>query len=261
MNKLLRNSGTQNAQDYNLALVGVLDVGKSALTVKYMTRRFINEYDPHLEDIYTKPENIDGQDVLVKVMDTYDKEGSNPDRYLRWADAFIVVYSITNRQSFESAQCYMEMISQYLQVNNKSAPMILAGNKMDLERYRQVSKGEGAAMADQFESQFHETTAAEEYEHVERVFREAVRQSQREQEQQAPLKPLFISEDKGALTSLLNPSGNATIARTSFRRSKSPSNPFSTKPGKDATPPPRKVGPSSSTFRIPAKLKDIFSKQ
>lgn len=129
-----------------------------------------------------------------------------------------------------------------------------------------MSKAEGSALADQFESLFFETTAAEEYDHVERVFKEAVRQIQREQEQQAPLKPLFISEDKATLTSLLNPSGNATIARSSFKRAKSPNNPFSTKTrkeagdGREVAQSSRKVGQSSS-FRIPAKLKDIFSKQ
>ncbi|KAL5003927.1 hypothetical protein ScPMuIL_017383 [Solemya velum] len=44
--KVLQRSG--NIPEYNLALVGALGVGKSALTVKYITRRFIMEYDPDI---------------------------------------------------------------------------------------------------------------------------------------------------------------------------------------------------------------------
>ena len=78
-------------EEVNVVLLGKQSVGKSALVVKYLTRRFICEYDPFLgktnsprpsarrsrsrfpEDTYWKPDVVDQQDVLVKVMDTYGK--------------------------------------------------------------------------------------------------------------------------------------------------------------------------------------------
>ena len=81
-------------EEVNVVLLGKQNVGKSALVVKYLTKRFIREYDPFLgnkknisichiqyiqllflfiEDTYWKPDVVDQQEVLVKVMDTYGK--------------------------------------------------------------------------------------------------------------------------------------------------------------------------------------------
>ena len=64
------------------------------------------------------------------------QEGSSPDRYLKWADGFIIVYSITNRQSYDMARTYLESVTQYQRITGKEKSVALVGNKMDLERYR-----------------------------------------------------------------------------------------------------------------------------
>ncbi|KAL5004577.1 hypothetical protein ScPMuIL_018033 [Solemya velum] len=194
--KVLQRSG--NIPEYNLALVGALGVGKSALTVKYITRRFIMEYDPDIEDTYVKHEDIDGQEMFINVMDTCDKEGTDTMRYLKWADAFMAVYSITNRPSFEKARDYLDLIHQHLKANSKElCPLALVGNKIDLERYRQIHKDEGHTLAGEYDCLFFETTAAEEFEYVEDVFHGVVHEIQRERGERPPhLQPLFISEDK-----------------------------------------------------------------
>nr|CAG4644320.1 EOG090X0DZ9 [Lepidurus arcticus] len=189
------NNGShhQSSSEVNIALVGALGSGKSALTVKYITRRFINEYDPDLEDTYNKHEVVDNQGVLVRIMDTCDKEGKDPERYLKWADGFLVVFSVTDRSGFQTAQRYLEGISQHLRLTTTyDAPLILVGNKADLERYRQVSTEEGKALANLYEATFFETTAAEEYTPVERVFREAIREIIREQERFMPLRHALV---------------------------------------------------------------------
>uniref|UniRef100_A0A8C3L0C0 small monomeric GTPase n=1 Tax=Chrysolophus pictus TaxID=9089 RepID=A0A8C3L0C0_CHRPC len=57
----------------NVAILGCRGAGKSALTVKFLTKRFISEYDPNLEDTYASEELVDQQPVLLKVMDTADQ--------------------------------------------------------------------------------------------------------------------------------------------------------------------------------------------
>ena len=64
------------------------------------------------------------------------QEDSDPGRYLRWADGFLIVYSITHRQSFDTARDYLESISIYLKGQGRECPLALVGNKIDLERYR-----------------------------------------------------------------------------------------------------------------------------
>ena len=62
---------------------------------------------------------------------------------------------------------------------------------------RQVSKLEGNAMSQEFESMFFETTAAEEFEYVEDVFHGVVLEIQREKgDRHLNFQPLFISEEK-----------------------------------------------------------------
>jgi hypothetical protein len=46
---------------------------KTALLVKYLTHRFIGEYDPCYEGCWTKCENCDGTEVNLQIMDTCDK--------------------------------------------------------------------------------------------------------------------------------------------------------------------------------------------
>ncbi|CAG2233848.1 RASL12 [Mytilus edulis] len=185
--------GHRNGQipDYNIVLLGQIGVGKSALTVKYITRRFIMEYDPNIEDTYTKHEDLDGTEISVHIMDTCDKETSDQNRYLRWADAFIIVYSITNSGSFENARGYLQDVKTHA----KDVPVALVGNKIDLERYRQTSKEEGSALATEFDCLFYETTAAEEFEYVEDVFHGVLHEIQKERSQ-LNFQPLFISEEK-----------------------------------------------------------------
>ncbi|XP_022240450.1 ras-like protein family member 12 [Limulus polyphemus] len=185
--------------EVNIVLLGALGVGKSALTVKYITKRFISEYDPDLEDTYCKIEVLDQQEVIVRLMDTCYKERREPDRYLKWADSFFVVYSITSRPTFEYAQKYLDLVIQnHRNGGNPECPLVLIGNKVDLERYRQVSKLEGATCAEKYDAVFFETTAAEDYDEVEEVFHKVLRLVLQDQSRFLSLKPLYIAEDKMA---------------------------------------------------------------
>ncbi|XP_066274233.1 ras-like protein family member 12 [Branchiostoma lanceolatum] len=198
-----REKTAATVPEYNIAMLGCEGTGKSALTVKFLTRRFINEYDPNLEDTYTKEETVDNQPSVVKIMDTAKQEpgsGKNNDRYLRWADAFIVVYSINNRLSFHEARDYLEEVTQQKPTQQQyEPPVIVLGNKTDMERYRQVSKAEGNSIASQYGCSFYEASAAGDYDGVQTVFHGAIREIRRERERNMPLTPLFISEDKSGL--------------------------------------------------------------
>ena len=80
---------------------------------------------------------------------------------------------------------------------------------------------EGQQLANQFDCTFRETSAAEDFEPVERVFTSLVRDVLHSKERQLPLQPLFISEDK---TSLLGSSAQGALGNGAgrVRRNKSP---------------------------------------
>ncbi|XP_009957492.1 PREDICTED: LOW QUALITY PROTEIN: ras-like protein family member 12, partial [Leptosomus discolor] len=171
------------------------------LTVKFLTKRFISEYDPNLEDTYASEELVDQQPVLLKVMDTADQDGpGNCERYLRWASAFLVVYSIDDRKSFEGCQRYLEVLALHVRGCRHRCPVLLLGNKLDMEQYRQVPAAEGMSLASRFGCLFYEVSACQDFTGVQHVFHEAVREVRRREvrhqaERSAPVRPLFITEE------------------------------------------------------------------
>lgn len=60
----------------------------------------------------------------------------NCERYLNWAHAFLVVYSIDSRQSFEGSSTYLELLSLHAKETQRSYPTLLLGNKLDMAQYR-----------------------------------------------------------------------------------------------------------------------------
>lgn len=182
----------------NLVLLGATGSGKSALIVKFLTRRFISEYDPHLEDIYSSEEMVDQQPVVLRVMDTYDQDGPvNTERYLSWASAFIVVYSIDNLESFKVCHKYLETLSTHNKTFKSQTPIVLLGNKLDMDRYRQVTKSDGEELASRFGCLFFEISACMDFQGVQQVFHEAVRRSRRDGDSG---RLVYINEDKSLLT-------------------------------------------------------------
>lgn len=60
----------------------------------------------------------------------------NCERYLRWANAFLVVYSIDDRESFEGCRRYLDVLARHARGCQHESPVLLLGNKLDMEQYR-----------------------------------------------------------------------------------------------------------------------------
>jgi len=126
--------------EYKIAVCGSGGVGKSALTIQFIQGHFIEEYDPTIEDSYRKQVVIDNETCLLDVLDTAGQEefSSMRDGYMRSGEGFLVVYSIISKTSFEETKIFRNQITRVKETDNY--PMILVGNKCDLEKERQVSK-------------------------------------------------------------------------------------------------------------------------
>ncbi|KAM8804791.1 ras-like protein family member 12 [Eudromia elegans] len=197
----------------NVAVVGCRGAGKSALTVKFLTKRFISEYDPDLEDTYTSEELVDQQPVLLKVMDTADQDGPvNCERYLRWASAFLVVYSIEDKRSFAGCRRYLDVLAAHGGGCARARPVLLLGNKLDMEPYRQVTKAEGLSLAAAFGCAFFEVSACLGFEAVRHVFHEAVREVRRA----APRRPLALAEERPCAPAAARP-GPAALSTVTYK--------------------------------------------
>src|SRR5271154_2215237 len=91
-------------------------------------------------DSYRKQCVIDDEVALLDVLDTAGQEeySAMREQYMRTGEGFLLVYSITSRQSFEEIMTFQQQI---LRVKDKDYfPIIVVGNKCDLEGEREVSK-------------------------------------------------------------------------------------------------------------------------
>jgi GTPase KRas len=120
---------------------------------------FRDEYDPAIEDDFQKMCVIDDEVAVLDVLDTAGQEeySATREQYMRASDGFVLVYSITSRQSFEEISTFQQQI---LRTKDKDYfPMIVVGNHCDREDERQVSKQEGAALARGFDCRFVEASS------------------------------------------------------------------------------------------------------
>uniref|UniRef100_A0A8V0Z2D2 small monomeric GTPase n=1 Tax=Gallus gallus TaxID=9031 RepID=A0A8V0Z2D2_CHICK len=123
----------------------------------------------------------------------------NCERYLHWANAFLVVYSIDDRRSFEGCGRYLDILARHARGCQRQSPVLLLGNKLDMEQYRQVTKAEGMSLATKFGCLFYEVSACQDFAAVQHVFHQAVRELRREAERSPALRPLFIAEEQPCL--------------------------------------------------------------
>jgi GTPase KRas protein len=171
-------------REYKLVVVGGGGVGKSCLTIQLIQSHFVDEYDPTIEDSYRKQCVIDDEVALLDVLDTAGQEeySAMREQYMRTGEGFLLVYSITSRQSFEEIMTFQQQI---LRVKDKDYfPITVVGNKCDLEGERQVSKQEGEALAKSFGCKFIETSAKSRI-NVDNAFFDIVREIRRYNKQMA----------------------------------------------------------------------------
>jgi GTPase KRas len=171
-----------NMSEYKLVLVGGGGVGKSALTIQLIQHHFIDEYDPTIEDSYRKQVCIDGETCLLDILDTAGQEeySAMRDQYMRTGQGFLCVFSVTSRPSFDESVAFREHM---LRAKDKEyVPMVLVGNKCDLERERQVSKHEGLDLAKSFACPYIEASARERI-NVDEAFFSLVREIRKESKQ------------------------------------------------------------------------------
>ena len=100
----------------------------------------------------------DGTIVEVNLIDTSGQERFNSivSSYYKRADCCLLVYDITNKNSFKKIkEYYIEQLKEY---NKNIRKIILLGNKTDLEDERKVGKEEGLALAEENKFIFMETS-------------------------------------------------------------------------------------------------------
>ncbi|XP_029154795.1 GTP-binding protein Rit2 isoform X2 [Nylanderia fulva] len=145
---------------YKIVVLGDGGVGKSAVTLQFVSHRFLNYHDPTIEDSYQKQAVIDGEAALLDILDTAGQVEFTAmrEQYMRCGEGFMICYSVTDRHSFQETMEYRKLISRVRA--NEDIPLVLVGNKCDLQQQRKVTTEEGKALAEELGCPFYETSAA-----------------------------------------------------------------------------------------------------
>jgi len=152
-----------NNQEYDylfkLLLIGNSSVGKSSLLVRFVDDIWEENFVPTIGvDFKLKTLEIDGKKVKLQIWDTAGQERFKniTASYYRGGNGVLVVYDITDRDSFNNLNSWLIEIEKNA---NKNVFKLLIGNKNDLESERKVSYNEGKEFADSNGMQFIETSA------------------------------------------------------------------------------------------------------
>ena len=145
---------------FKLLLIGDSGVGKSSLLHRFADDEYKEDYISTIgvDFKFKTVEGADGKQVKLQIWDTAGQEmfRTITSSYYRGAHGIVIVYDITDSESFANVKQWLHEINRYASENvNK----LLVGNKCDLESERQVSLEQGKELAESLGLTFVETSA------------------------------------------------------------------------------------------------------
>ena len=147
--------------DAQIITLGEGKVGKTSLIFRYIDNTFTLNYLSTI-GIDSKVKKIklqNGEDVKVKLFDTAGQERfkSITTNYIKKANGILLVYDITDDTSFKKIETWYSNLSSD---SSNSLPIVLIGNKSDLEEDRVVTTEDGIELAKKLkiEKHFFETS-------------------------------------------------------------------------------------------------------
>ncbi|GIL55528.1 hypothetical protein Vafri_11089 [Volvox africanus] len=144
---------------YKLVFLGDQSVGKTSIITRFMYDKFDNTYQATIGiDFLSKTMYLEDRTVRLQLWDTAGQERfrSLIPSYIRDSSVAVVVYDITNRQSFLNTARWIQEVRTE---RGNDVIIFLVGNKTDLIDKRQVSIEEGDAKARELNVNFIETSA------------------------------------------------------------------------------------------------------
>ncbi|KAM9354404.1 GTP-binding protein Di-Ras1b [Pholidichthys leucotaenia] len=149
----------EQSNDYRVVVFGAGGVGKSSLVLRFVKGTFRDTYIPTVEDTYRQVISCDKSVCTLQITDTTGSHQFPAMQRLSISKghAFILVYSITSKQSLEELKpIYQQVLA--IKGNVEAIPIMLVGNKSD-ETHREVETKDGEAQANQWKCAFMETSA------------------------------------------------------------------------------------------------------
>ena len=160
---------------FKVLLIGDSGVGKSSLLLKFTDRVFTDHYISTI-GVDFKIQTLQMDDKIIKLQ-LWDTAGQERFRtittsYYRGAHGIIIVFDITDKESFANIKTWITEIDRFASDN---VCKILIGNKSDLEKHREVSKEDAKELANKYKIDYIEASAKDST-NVQQLFVELTRQ-------------------------------------------------------------------------------------
>ncbi|XP_068629973.1 ras-related protein Rap-2b isoform X2 [Battus philenor] len=170
---------TNNAVRHKIVVLGAAKVGKSSLITQFLYGTFSHKYKRTVEEMHHGDFNVSGVRLTLDILDTSGAYEFPAMRALSMqsADAFILVYDITDSNSFAEVRALRDQIHEIKE--STAVPIVVVGNKVDLaetgEREVEFHTTESVVTVD-WENGFVEASAKDNI-NVSQIFKELLVQA------------------------------------------------------------------------------------
>ncbi|XP_013794529.1 ras-related and estrogen-regulated growth inhibitor-like [Limulus polyphemus] len=197
----------------NIVVLGAEEVGKTALVVRFFTKKYLPEYSHSPSTCYERNVSLNDKMLPVRVLDTSGKESFTSLKArgtLDGAHGYVVVYSVTDKRSFFKARDLLKLLNDDFG-NDGRTPIAIIGNKDDLGHLRSVSAKEAQRISLTYpRCTFQECSAAREAHNVETAFQDFLQQVIQSKGEKRPLSALAALTSKSQ-NPRRNSAGNFTL--------------------------------------------------
>jgi len=154
-------SSSSSPLNIKLLLIGNSSVGKSSLLLRFADETFLSGDESSATigvDFRVSKMEVNGRRVKLSIWDTAGQERFRTitSSYYRGAQGIILVYDVSNRESFEALPRWFSELETYV---SPAVVKILVGNKLDKEFSRAVFEDEGRMFAERMGTLFVEASA------------------------------------------------------------------------------------------------------
>lgn len=138
------------SNEIDIIVIGDTSVGKTAATLKFVDDVSLTSLNATIGvNFKTTILCIDGEDIQLNIWDTagQEKYRSLTQSYFTKAQGIALFFDVTNRDSFNHLQSWINEIDEKIDLNATKIPIVICGNKIDLESKRVVSHDEASSFA------------------------------------------------------------------------------------------------------------------
>ena len=155
----LNQSGEEPDYTIKILLLGDLSVGKTSFIYNFIYNEFKSE-EISTSELELKQSDIiiEHKKIRVQLWDTagQEKYKSIANNLILKSQGIIIMYDITNKESYKNIQTWINLVNE--KNGNNKLPILIVGNKIDLEDKRIISKEEGKKFSKNKNYKFIETS-------------------------------------------------------------------------------------------------------